>query len=799
MAKRLARDASPPALSPGERLALLRELERKVAWLSAWTIHHANHLRESRDGLKVGGHQASSASSVTLMTALYFDVLRPWDRVAVKPHASPVFHAIQYLLGNQTRDKLAGFRAFGGAQSYPSRTKDDDDVDFSTGSVGLGVAMTSFASLVQDYLRLKDMVPGDRPPGRMIAIVGDAELDEGNVFEALLEGWKHGLRNVWWVIDYNRQSLDSVVTDRLFRRIDTIFAAMKWDVVTLKYGTRLEAAFRRPGGEALRQWIDDCPNSLYAALTYRGGPGWRQHLGKDLGDVPGIRALLDEHDDDALHGLMTNLAGHDLESVLSAFHGVTTDQPTCFIAYTIKGFGLPFAGHKDNHAGLMNPQQMAEYKSHMGIPDGAEWELFAGLSLPPATIQAFLDAVPFAAEGRRRFSAPKVPVPERLTVPAGARLSTQEGFGRILFDIAAGDDALARHIVTISPDVTVSTNLGGWVNRRGIFDRHERADVFRQEKVVSAQRWAMSPQGQHIELGIAENNLFIALAALGLSAELFGVRLLPIGTLYDPFIQRGLDALNYACYQDARFIVVATPSGITLAPEGGAHQSIATPLIGLGQDGLAAFEPAFVDELTTIMAWAFDYLQRDGSGDGDWQRDLAGGSVYLRLSTRPLAQPERRLTPDREAAVIAGGYWLVPPAAGAELAIAYTGAVAPEAIEAHAQILDDVPGAGLMAITSADRLNAGWTAAQRARQGGQASARSHVEGLLAPLAADAGLVTVIDGHPATLGWLGSVRGHRLQALGVEHFGQSGDIPDLYASYRINLDAILDAAAQACLR
>ncbi len=801
MAKRLALDTSPPAPSPGERLALLRELERKVAWLSAWTIHHANHLRESRDEPKVGGHQASSASSVTLMTALYFDVLRPWDRVAVKPHASPVFHAIQYLLGNQTRDKLAQFRAFGGAQSYPSRTKDDDDVDFSTGSVGLGVAMTSFASLVQDYLGLKGMLPGDRPPGRMIAVVGDAELDEGNVFEALMEGWKHGLRNVWWVIDYNRQSLDTVVTDRLFRRIDTIFAAMKWDVVTLKYGTRLEAAFRRPGGEALRQWIDDCPNSLYAALTYRGGPGWRQHLSKDLGDVPGIRALLDEHDDDALHGLMTNLAGHDLESVLSAFHGVTTDQPTCFIAYTIKGFGLPFAGHKDNHAGLMNPQQMAEYKTRMGIPDGAEWEPFAGLALPPATIQAFLDAVPFAAEGRRRYTAPKIPVPERLAVPAGARLSTQEGFGRILFDIAADEEELARHIVTISPDVTVSTNLGGWVNRRGIFDRHERADVFRQEKVVSAQRWGMSPQGQHIELGIAENNLFIALAALGLSAELFGVRLLPIGTLYDPFIQRGLDALNYACYQDARFIVVATPSGITLAPEGGAHQSIATPLIGLGQDGLAAFEPAFVDELTTIMAWAFDYLQRDGSGvsDSDWQRDLAGGSVYLRLSTRPVAQPERRLTPDREAAVIAGGYWLVPPAAGAELAIAYAGAVAPEAIEAHAQILDDVPGAGLMAITSADRLNAGWTAAQRARQAGQASARSHVEGLLAPLAADAGLVTVIDGHPATLGWLGSVRGHRLQALGVEHFGQSGDIPDLYASYRIDVDAILDAAAQACLR
>ncbi len=244
--------SSLAAISP-EELKCLRELERKVLWLSAWTIHNANHLRESRDGLKVGGHQASSASVVTLMTALYFHVLRAQDRVAVKPHASPVFHAIQYLLGHQEQAKLEAFRAFGGAQSYPSRTKDIDDVDFSTGSVGLGVAMTSFASLVQDYVQMKGLAPSESQPGRMVAIVGDAELDEGNVFEALLESWKHDLRNIWWVIDYNRQSLDNVIADRLYSRFDSLFHAMKWRVVTLKYGKRLQAAFARPGGEILRR------------------------------------------------------------------------------------------------------------------------------------------------------------------------------------------------------------------------------------------------------------------------------------------------------------------------------------------------------------------------------------------------------------------------------------------------------------------------------------------------------------------------------------------------------------------
>jgi pyruvate dehydrogenase E1 component len=771
-----------PALGAAERLSFLRALERKVLWLSAWMIHNANHIRPSRDGLKVGGHQASSASLVTLMTALYFDVLRPADRVAVKPHASPVFHAIQYLLGNQTLDKLERFRAFGGAQSYPSRTKDTDDVDFSTGSVGLGVAVTLFASIVQDYVRLKGLAPADHPPGRIVALVGDAELDEGNVFEALLEGWKHDVRNLWWVIDYNRQSLDTIVSDRLFNRIDTLFGMMGWRVVTLKYGKRLEQAFARPDGEHLREWIDACPNSLYSALVYKGGAGWRDHLRRDLNRYPGIRQILDELGDDELHALMTNLAGQDMEAVLEAFHSIDDDIPTCFIAYTIKGYGLPFAGHKDNHAGLMNLEQMEKFRAAMAVPDGAEWERFAGLDMPPETLESFLAQVPFNAAGTRRLTAPVIAVPQSLPVPHGARMSTQEGFGRILNDLAGGSSELASRIVTTSPDVTVSTNLGGWVNRRGLFDRTERQDVFRDEKVVSAQRWLLSPQGQHIELGIAELNLFLTLAALGLSGPLFGARLLPIGTLYDPFIKRGLDALNYACYQDARFMLVATPSGLTLAPEGGAHQSASEPLIGLAQAGLTSFEPAFVDELAVLMRWGFEHMQRD-----------TGGSVYLRLSTRPVEQRQRPIDDALAASIIAGAYWLIAPTPGAELAIVCCGAVTPEALAAHAALLEDVPGAGLLAVTSPDRLHADWLASRTG-----AGRPSHISGLLASLAPDAGLVSVIDAHPATLSWLGAVAQHRIYPLGVDHFGQSGDLPDLYRAYGLDSDSILDAAARACL-
>ena len=785
---------APPRFAGPDRLTMLRAIERRILWLSTWMIHHANHVRPNADGLKVGGHQASSASVATLMTALYMDVLLPADRVAVKPHASPVFHAIQYLLGRQTRDKLERFRAFGGAQSYPSRTKDTDDVDISTGSVGLGVAMTTFTALVQEYLDAHEWLDPAERRGRMVALVGDAELDEGNVYEALLEGWKHDVRDLWWVIDYNRQSLDAVISDRLFGRFNRLFASMGWDVVTIKYGKKLHDAFARSGGQALRQWIDACPNSLYSALVVKGGAAWREHVLDDIGARRGVRALISEYDDDELGTLMTNLGGHDMESVLEAFESVTSDQPTCFLAYTIKGYGLPFAGHKDNHSGLMSPDDVEAMRASHGVAPGEEWEPFSGLDVAEADMRRFLAGVPFNQRVSRRPSAAVIPVPETIAPRRSAATSTQETFGRALDTIARTGGPLADRIVTTSPDVTVSTNLGGWVNRRRLFHHKPQEDMFSKEQIGSFQQWVVSAKGQHVELGIAEHNLFLMLAAAGLSHSLFGERLIPIGTVYDPFIERGLDALTYALYQDARFILVATPSGITLAPEGGAHQSTTTPLLGMGKDHLSSFEPAFADELLAILRWAFKYVQFHGGGEegDDLLADGAGGSVYLRLSTRKIDQPARQIDSALERDILAGGYWMRRPAEGATLAIVYAGAVAPEAIETHAAITESNPGAGLLAAISPDRLYRGWSAAQRARRSGNVGVASHVEILLGSLAPDARIVTVIDGHPATLGWLGSVRGQRVEPLGVDRFGQSGSLPDLYREHGIGAEAILEA-------
>lgn len=776
----------------------LKTIEKQALWTSHWMIHHANHIRPKVDGIKVGGHQASSASMVSIMTALYFSALRPEDRVAVKPHASPIFHAFQYMMGNQTREKMENFRGYGGVQSYPSRTKDGDDVDFSTGSVGLGVAITALAAMVQDFISAKTWGK-DIPTGRMIALAGDAELDEGNIYEVLQEGWKNDLRNTWWIIDYNRQSLDGIVREGLFNRIEKIFDAFGWDVVRVKYGALQRAAFDEPGGSRLRDWIDNCSNQEYSALTFMGGEVWRKRLMDDLGDQGAVTALIERRSDSELAELMENLGGNCVSTMADAFAAVDHDRPTCFLAYTIKGWGTPIAGHKDNHGGLMTSAQFARWQQHMGVAPGREWDPFSTVE-NEADLRNFLSDVPFFAKGPRRFTDDILPVPA-IKVDTDREISTQQAFGKIMDGLARSDSPLASRILTTSPDVTGTTSLGPWVNRRKLFARKGLADAFIEHRIPSTAKWEFTPTGQHLELGIAEMNLFLLLGAAGLSHSLWGKRVIPVGTVYDPFICRGLDALNFACYQDARFMIVGTPSGITLAPEGGAHQSIGTPLIGMSQDGLASFEPAFADELAVIMKWAFDYMQRDGEATPDkrtWLRDATGGSVYLRLTTKPLEQPAKRADDAFRQGAIDGAYWLRKPGPNCSVVIAYQGAVADEAIAAAGRIGEVCRDVGVLAVTSADRLNAGWTAARKARSFGNEDARSHVETLLEPLPPYCMLITVIDGHPATLSWLGAVAGHRTISHGVEHFGQTGSIGDLMRHFGIDREALV-ASVLAAIR
>jgi len=636
-------------------LGVLEEIQRRVLWLAVRIVDAANHDRENHDGVKVGGHQASSASLVTVMTALWFTHLDAGDRVSVKPHASPVFHAIQYLLGNLDRSYLPRLRARGGLQSYPSRTKDPDRafIDFSTGSVGLGAAAPLFAAVARRYV---DAHFGARPPSRFVAILGDAELDEGNV----------------------RQSLDRVVPGVRIAQWREQFVAAGWHVVEVKYGRRLGTRFAGPGGTALRDWIDSMPNERYQSLFAHTGEELRRRF---LDGAPHtVVAALAGVDAGDLAPLIQDLGGHDLASLLDALASCdrVTDRPSVLFAYTVKGFGLPIAGHPRNHSALLTAAQVDALREATGLTSATEWDRFE-----PGTAAARWCEHRAAALAR---TAPeprlRISVPERVEERAPARpSSTQEAFGRLLLGLARHPE-VGRHLVTTAPDVATSTHLAGFINRAGIFSPSELPDWDEPDALL---RWRQSPRGQHIELGISEMNLFLLLGQLGLAWDLSAQPLLPVGTVYDPFVCRGLDAFIHGAYSGARFIVVGTPSGITLAPEGGAHQSTITPAIGLGLPGVTFCEPAYAGALDWLLC---DALARIAAA-------ADGATTYLRLSTRPIDQSpfeaaRARLGDERlRASVLAGGYLLVDAseaaAGGAPVVhLAASDAVLPEVVAAAA-------------------------------------------------------------------------------------------------------------------
>jgi pyruvate dehydrogenase E1 component len=801
---------APPALT-AERLAALEAVQRRVLWLAALMVHHANNVRPNPDGAKVGGHQASSASMVTILTTLYFHFLRPGDRVAVKPHASPALHAAQYLMGRLPREYLTELRAYRGLQAYPSRTKDPGDyVDFSTGSVGLGAVAPAFAALAHQYAKAHF---GQVTSDRFIALLGDAELDEGSVWEAVLDEALEGLENLIWIVDLNRQSLDRVIPGIRAARLKRLFEGNGWLVLEAKYGRALQALFARPGGEELRRRIDEMPNEEYQALIRAPGAELRRRLVDAPGyDAARLERALAETPDDALPGVVANLGGHDLEELLDVLGqaGSKPASPTIVFAYTIKGWGLPIAGHPLNHSMLLSAEQIAELRAAHGITPGQEWDAFApdtpaGLLCAEAAGRLYGDDGPQDQRARTEDDGPRsavrgprstghgprstVPVPDDLGLSVPGTTSTQEAFGRVLVRLA-DVEGLRERIVTASPDVSVSTNLAGWINKTGVFTRQEHLDY--ETEAYRLLRWKRGPGGRHIELGISEMNLFMLLGMLGLSAELSGQLLIPIGTVYDPFVCRGLDALIYGVYSGARFIFAGTPSGITLSPEGGAHQSTITPSIGAELPGLAMVEPCYARELEWAMVAALRAcLDRE-----------RGHATYLRLSTKPVDQRPFAAALARigegelRRQVLAGGYRLLEwrgaaPEADARytVQIAAAGAMVPEALAAAAYLQREGVTANVLCVSSPRALFEQWQAAR-------AEGRPPLDWLIPPEERAVPIVTVQDGASHSLAWLGSLYGAPVTALGVDEFGQSGARADLYRHFGIDAVGIAEAAFAA---
>jgi pyruvate dehydrogenase E1 component len=763
--------AGPAELA--DREAALRLIEDRVLWLSTAIVDYANRVRPNPTGLKVGGHQASSASMVSIMTALWLEQLTAPDRVSVKPHASPVLHAIEYLLGQLDEKYLTTLREWGGLQSYPSRLKDPLPADFSTGSVGIGATAPVWAAISRRYIATHF---GSTGTGRQYSLLGDAELDEGACWEAVMDPMVGDLGEVVWIVDYNRQSLDRIVPTLGAARFEGMFRAAGWQVLTVKYGSLLTSLFAQPGGEALRRRIDAMTNPEYQRLLRRTAPQVRELLPGPGPDGDAIRALIGGVPDELLRPAVRNLGGHDLAALTGALASIDDTRPTVIIAYTIKGYGLPTEGHPQNHSALLTGSQLSELAARLGEDPGSPWRRFGADSEPGR----------LCAQAARRLSRDRLPPPLPVAVPADLGHTprgvgtTQAALGRTLLDVLRAAPEVGQRIVTVAPDVSSSTNLGGWVNKVGVWSAAERHDWF-DDDTDTILHWRERPTGQHIELGIAETNLVGLMGELGATWSRWGQALLPVGVLYDPFVGRALEPWSFGMYAGGQSILVGTPSGVTLAPEGGAHQSVITPSIGLEQPGCTMWEPAFALDAQWCLLAA---LSRLGRADGE--------SAYLRLSTRPVdqalagipaGQAERE---ERRRHVVAGGYRLRREPAPAAT-IAAVGAVIPEALAA-AQRLEALGfPADVLCLTSPDLL---FRAAQARR--GLAQADTWILDELFPAGRGVPLVTVLDGHPHTLAFLAGVAGQPAAHLGVTAFGQSGSIEDAYRYHGIDQETIVGA-------
>lgn len=440
--------------------ATLREIESRVLWLSTSMIHHANRIRPNPTGLKVGGHQASCASMVSIMTSLWFEQLRPGDRVSVKPHASPVLHGINYLLGELEESYLTTLRDFGGLQSYPSRSKDPDPVDYSTGSVGIGATAPIWGAIARRYV---EAAIGGAGTGRQYSLVGDAELDEGAVWEAVLDTSVAELGEIVWIVDLNRQSLDRVVPNIAAGRLESMFSAAGWQVITVKFGNLLQSLFTRPDGVELRSRILEMTNPEYQRLLRCSADEVRVRLPGGGAGAQAIEKLIEELDDDTLTGAIRNLGGHDLDALRAAYAQIDDTRPTVIIAYTIKGCGLPTQGHPQNHSSLLTPAQYEQFAAELGMDPANPWKRFDADSAAGETCDS--TARWLAREAVELSTPPTVPLDIGRT-PSGVS-TTQAALGRTLMDLTRQAPEAAKRVVTVSPDVSSTTNLAGWLNKVG--------------------------------------------------------------------------------------------------------------------------------------------------------------------------------------------------------------------------------------------------------------------------------------------------------------------------------------------
>ena len=780
-------------------------------------IDWANHKPENRGSKpKVGGHQASSMSSVDLLMALYLHGLAPGDRLAVKPHAAPVLYALMHLMGLLPRAQMERLREYRGLQPYPTELKNPLFVDYTTSSEGLGVACTIYDAYGARHFDRALAARLGRPPIRATywAHCGDGELTEGQIDESLYDAGRWQLDNLVWIVDLNRQSLDRVMDDsgQLARWVRGKFAAQGWEVDELRWGREAEALFARPGGGHLRAWLEGLDDALFHPLLILDEPSLRRVLAGEA--VPGrggdklgalytgrapmheegraaVKRLLAEVPAGALSPALSHLGGHDLAVLCRAFDRAReAGRPVCLVAHTVKGYQTSGAGHPENHGGLLPEAEVRAWGVDRGRPEGEPFPLPA----PGSALARYLErrsGALFPIDAHAYAPAPVDVRAELRAVPLRQRsvVSTGEAFQSL--NVALMKTGVAPYLQFGAPDVGQTTHLGPVIKQTGVFATRDLPDAyaFMREAGMLSFDWRPEAAGQFHAFGIAEGNAMLWAYAFGRRKKLIEgkVPLLPVVTVYDKFFERGFNQLDYAVYSNARFIAVGTPSGTGLSRETATHQSLQTLRMMMDLPGILAYEPAFAADLHAIYLHALSRL---------WDPD--GEAFYLRLTTQPLAQPSA-LPEDHAAQAVRGGYWLVgeDERDGArKVLFVASGRKLGEVREAARTLHAEGIGSRILNVTSYEALWREWDAfANDPRAWADAERSYHLHDLFSEEELNLPLVIVGDHLPSVAEWLPGalqrLRAHRF--LGPRRNGEAGDLQSIDAHHGMGVDDIAQAA------
>lgn len=809
---------------PSIPLPVLESIRDHVAKGALAMVDWANHKPANKGQKpKVGGHQASSMSSVDLLIALYLGALEPGDRVAVKPHAAPVLYSLMHLMGLLPSDMMERLREFGGPQPYPTELKNPRFVHYTTSSEALGVACTIYDAYGA-LLFNRSLAPRfARAPltTHYWAHCGDGELTEGQIDESLYDAGRWRLDNLTWIVDLNRQSLDRVMDDsgQLATWARRKFEGHGWLVEELRWGARALALFANPGGAALREWLEALDDAAFhpllllpadvvagalTGLTTHEHPRYARFLAGFAARYPlpesvrgATRALLDSLGPASIHAAISHLGGHDLDALVH--HLVASraaDRPVCLIAHTVKGYQTSAAAHPENHGGLLPSDEVLAWGVDRGLPPDIRFprpaaDTEAARFLRDAAERLFpaSRSTPVAPPLDLRAALGDVPFRPRTVV------STGEAFQSL--NLALLKTPLAPWLQFGAPDVGQTTHLGPIIKQTGVFAPRDLPDTFEwmRDEGSLAFDWRPAATGQFHAFGIAEGNAMLWAYSFGRRPKVIEGRdpLLPIVTVYDKFFERGFNQLDYAVYSNARFIAVGTPSGTGLSRETATHQSIQTPRMMMDLPGLMTWEPAFAADLHAIYLHALASL---------W--DERAEAHYLRLTTQPLEQPTT-LPDDHAARAIAGAWWLIgeddrAPAPGKGTVLFVSAGRKLREVREAAAGLREAHGVGsrILNVTSFEALWRDWDAYANDPDAWNDPARTYyLHELFDDTTLNLPLIIVGDFVPSVAEWLPGalqrVRGHRF--LGPRRNGEAGDLASIDRLHGMGVDDIVRVALE----